>query len=511
MDCQSVYLAVCSMVIIQINFNHGTIHIVIAFRAVFFLIGVLLSIIAIAMLIPLSVELFVYQTSGWKGFALSAFVTGLVGTLLALSNRSEGKTELRVREAFLLTAASWISTSLFAGLPFYWSSLSLHFLDCWFESVSSLTTTGASVLSHLYKVPKGILLWRALLQWLGGTGIIVMAMTILPILRIGGMHLFRSEFSDRSEKILPRVSQIASAILSIYFLFTLTCALLLHLAGMKWFDAICHAMATVSTAGVSTHDLSISSFQSFSIELILMIFMIVGGTTFILFVKLWHRNYKAVWQDSQLRAYFAIIGVASLFISLWLWGNQGMDLISSVRHATFAVISVITSTGYITQDYTTWGSFPLVLFFLLSLVGGCTGSTSGGIKILRFQVLGTVALSHLRQLRRPHGIYLPTYQSQKISENISTSVFTFITLYAFCLIILAGGLSIFGLDFATSISGAASALGNLGPGLSPIIGPSGTFADLDTAPKCLLMFGMLVGRLELLTVLVLFMPSFWRD
>lgn len=471
----------------------------------------LLSIISAAMLIPLSVELFIYRTGGWREFAISAFITGLVGTLLVLSNRSGGKTELRVREAFLLTAASWVSTSLFAALPFFWSSLSLNFIDSWFESVSSLTTTGSTVLAHLDKVPRGILLWRALLQWLGGTGIIVMAMSVFPILRIGGMQLFRNEFSDRSEKILPRVSQIASAILSIYFVFTVTCALFLHLAGMKWFDAICHAMGTVSTGGLSTKDISIGAFHNFYIELILMVFMIIGGTTFILFVKLWHQNYKAVWQDSQLRAYLGIICVTSLLGTFWLMINQNIDFLASLRSSSFAVVSVITSTGYTTEDYSLWGSFPLVLFFLLSLIGGCTGSTTGGIKIFRFQVLFAVALSHMRQLRRPHGIYLPTYQSQKISENISTSVFTFITLYAFCLIVLAGGLSIFGLDFMTSLSGAASALGNLGTGLGPIIGPSEIFVNLGIGPKCVLMFGMVLGRLELLAILLLFMPSFWKD
>jgi trk system potassium uptake protein TrkH len=463
------------------------------------------------MLIPLSMELFIYRTDGWRGFVVSAFLTGLVGTLLVLSNRAQGKTELHLREAFLLTSASWGLISFFAGLPFFWSSLGLDFLDCWFEAVSSLTTTGSTILVNLDKMPKGILLWRALLQWLGGTGIIVMAMSILPVLRIGGMQVFRNEYSDRSEKILPRVSQIASAILSIYFGFTLICSVSLHLAGMKWFDAICHAMSTVSTGGFSTKDLSIGAFHSFAIEMIIMIFMIIGGTSFILFVKLWHRNYKAVWKDSQLRIYLSIIAIASLLGTLWLYLNQKVDFLNSLRQSSFAVISVITSTGYATQDYTTWGPFPIVLFLLLSIVGGCSGSTSGGIKIFRFQVLVAVALSHMRQLRRPHGIYVPIYQSQKITENVSTSVFTFIILYTFCLIVISCGLSISGLDFVASISSAAAAIGNLGPGLTQAIGPLGTFTDLSVASKGILMFGMILGRLELLAILILFMPSFWRD
>ena len=242
-----------------------------------------------------------------------------------------------------------------------------------------------------------------------------------------------------------------------------------------------------------------------------MVFMIIGGTTFILFVKLWHHNFKAVWLDSQLRVYLGIIAMSSLLGALWLNFHQEMNFWSSLRYSSFAVVSVITSTGYATEDYILWGSFPLVLFFLLSIIGGCTGSTSGGIKIFRFQVLIAVALSHMRQLRRPHGIYVPLYQSQKITDNVATSVFTFITLYAFCLILLTGGLSICGLDFISSLSGAASVLGNLGPGLSSHIGPLGSFADLDLGSKGLLMFGMILGRLELLAILILFMPSFWKD
>jgi trk system potassium uptake protein TrkH len=482
------------------------------FRSVFFLIGILLSGIAATMLIPLFVELFIYKTDEWQGFAAAIFICGFVGSALALANRPQGKIVLGMREAFLMTSLSWIASSVFAGLPFYCSDLGFSFVNSCFESVSALTTTGGTIMVNLDTSPKGILLWRALLQWLGGTGIIVMAMTILPTLRIGGMQLFRSEFSDRSEKILPRVSQIASAILVTYVVFTLVCAFLLYFAGMSTFDAICYAMATISTGGLSTHDSSISFFNSPLIEMILIVFMIIGGSTLILYVKLWHGDTKSIQRDSQLRTYLGVIFIVSCVVTAWSYGINENHFIPSLRHSIFTVVSVITSTGFTSSDYNLLGNFPRMLLFILSVVGGCTGSTTGGIKIFRFQVLFALALAHLRQLRRPHGIYLPTYQRQKISESIATSVFTFITLYCLCLVILACGLASFGLDFSTSLSGAAATLGNVGLGLeNGAANLSNSYASLSDGPKIIMMFGMILGRLELLTILVLLIPSFWRD
>lgn len=471
----------------------------------------LLCTIAVGMLIPLGVEFFIYEGAGWRAFALSSFVTGLIGSLLALSNYVPGRLELRVREAFILTSACWLITPLFAGLPFYWSDLSIGFIDACFEGASSLTTTGATTLTNLQNVPKGVLLWRALLQWLGGTGIIVMAMTVLPILRIGGMQLFRSEFSDRSEKILPRVSQIAAAIIWTYVVFTVVCMALLYLAGMNFFDAICHSMATVSTGGLSTHDASVAIFKNPNIHIILIIFMIIGGSPFILFIRMWHGNPRAIFTDSQFRTYLGALLLSSIVLTVWHWSMNGGGVLKGFRESAFMVVSTMTSTGFTLTDYTLWGNFPVLLAFVLGIVGGCTGSTSGGIKIFRFQVLASTARTHLRQLRRPHGVYLSTYQTQKISDAVILSVFTLVTLYGFSLIVIACGLSMFGLDFITCISGAAATLSNLGPGLGDIIGPAGSYASLGSGPKILLMFGMVLGRLELLTIFVLFMPSFWKD
>lgn len=482
-----------------------------AFRSVLYLIGILISVLAATMFIPMGFELFVFKTNGWEEFSFGAFIAGSFGPLLALANYSSEKIELRVREAFLLTTLSWVASSLFAALPIYWSSLELSFVDAWFESVSALTTTGSTVITYLDNAPKGILLWRSLLQWLGGTGIILMALTILPILRIGGMQLFRSEFSDRSEKILPRVSQISSAIMSVYLLFSILCFICLKLAGMDYFDALCHTMATVSTGGLSTHNASIGFYNNFLIEIITMIFMIIGGVTYILYIKLWQGNFKAIYQDSQLRAFLYTMLIAAIAVSLWNWHNSGLGIAESLRDSAFTVVSIMTSTGFATVDYTHWGSFPLFIVFVLSLIGGCTGSTSGGLKVFRLQVLSAVAHAHLKQLRRQHGVYVPIYQNQKITETVAMSVLTFVTLYFLVAIVIVALLTFFNLDIVNAFSAAIAALSNTGPGITKLIGPSGTHAPLPDACKFILMAGMILGRLEILTVFVLFMPSFWRN
>ena len=428
-----------------------------------------------------------------------------------MSNQPDHGIELGVREAFLLTAMLWGVSSLVAALPFYFSPLEINFVDALFESTSALTTTGATILLGLDGMPKSILLWRAMLQWFGGIGIIVMAMIIFPILRIGGMQLFRSEFSDRSEKILPRVSQIATSIFSVYSILTVLCLFFLYMAGMEIFDAVCTAMATLSTGGLTVHDNGIQVFHNWQIEIVLMVFMILGGGTLILYVKVWQKDVKSLVQDPQYRLYLLLILSASLILTLWYVSTNNVTLITALRYSFFSVISVITTTGFFITDYTTWGSFPGMMMLILGMIGGCTGSTSGGIKIFRIHVFFSFAFSQLRQLRRVHGVYIPTFNGQKISDSIALSVFIFIMLYIFCVLTLSLVLTLFDLDFTTAFSGALSAISNLGVGLGKIIGPSGSFSPLGTGPKLSLMVGMILGRLELLTILVLFLPSFWWD
>jgi trk system potassium uptake protein TrkH len=481
-----------------------------SFRAILFITGILLSGLAGTMVIPLFIDAFIYQTGDWFPFMVSGCITGFFGSTIALANKPDGKIQLGTREAFITTTLIWVSMSICAGLPFYCSKLNISFVDACFEAVSALTTTGSTVLTKLDTMPKGILLWRSILQWLGGVGIIVMAMTIFPALRIGGMQLFHSEFSDRSEKILPRVSQIATAILTTYICFTLICFLMLILAGMSTFDGICHAMTAISTGGMSTKDASIAAFNSPLIEGILCFFMFIGGSALILYVRLWNGDWKTV-RDSQLRVYAYLTISTIVLLTLWYYCTQNQSFLSALRYCSFASISIITSTGYSLCDYSMWGSFASLLFFMLSFCGGCTGSTTGGIKIFRFQVLYQLAKSHLHQLRRPYGVYVPMYQNHKITETVAFSVFTFLILYCLSMVFIASALSAMGLDFVSSISGASASLGNVGPGLGAVIGPHGNFAAINTGSKTIMMFGMILGRLELLTVLVLFMPSFWRD
>lgn len=481
----------------------------IALQPIFFTIGFFLTALSGMMIIP-TVTDWVQGDYNWQSFAISALITGFIGLLMTFSSRPSGPTTLTIRETFILTAATWLVVSLFAAFPFILTNTTGSHTDSFFEAISGLTTTGATVIRGLDFTSPGILLWRALLQWFGGIGIIVMAFTVMPLLKIGGMQLFRSEFSDRSEKVMPRVSQIASAIVLTYLFLTMLCTGLLYGAGMSFLEAVCHGFTTMATGGFSTSDASIAYFNSPVIECIIMVFMFISATTLILFVKMLQGRPRAVWNDSQARLFIKVILACITIMTLWRFSQQ-TPAIQALRESAFNIISIITTTGYTTADYTFWGTFPLMFFFILMMIGGCTGSTSGSIKILRYQIMFAVAKSHIYQIRRPHGIFPPTYDGKPIPDTISISVFTFFALYIVSFGLLVMGLGLYNLDLSTSLSAAASALNNIGPGFGPIIGPSGTFTSLPDGAKWMLMAGMLLGRLEYITFLILFVPSFWRD
>lgn len=481
----------------------------ITYRPILFIVGILLSILAVAMVVPALLD-FIMGDINWVYFALACGTTGFFGVLLTLAYRSSEREELGVRETFLLTVACWVSLAVFASLPFIFSEAAGTTTDALFEAVSGLTTTGASVFTGLDQMSAGHLLWRALLQWLGGIGIVVMALTILPTLQIGGMQLFQSEFSDRSEKMLPRVSQIASAILSAYLLLSISCALLYWMAGMSPFEAICNMMTTVSTAGFSTGDASFQTFNNPMLELIAMVFMLIGGCTLILFIRLLHGEGKYFFGDSQIRSFFAIISIAIVVVVSWLWYSETYTFIEALRYGTFNVISILTTTGFSSADYSQWGSFGVVFLFFLMFVGGCTGSTSGGMKVFRFQILYEAAKVQIAQLRHPHGVFIPSYNGKPVNEKAFLSVLAFFALYILCYGALAIGLALCELDWLTSVSGSAAIMGNVGPALGEAIGPAGNFSSLPDGAKWMMMLGMLVGRLELLTIIILFTPGFWR-
>ena len=478
-------------------------------RPVLFVLGILLATLAGAMLVPAIVDA-AHRGPDWSVFLLSSGVTLFVGIGLFLANRTARASVLSLRQAFLLTTLTWLVLAAFASLPFMLSQLQLNFTDAFFETVSGITTTGSTIIADLDAASPGLLLWRALLQWMGGIGIIAMAVAILPILQVGGMPIFRMESSDKSEKIKPRIQQIAGSIVKVYLTLTFACAAVLLMLGMPLFDAVCHAMTTLATGGFSTEDASVGYYRNAGVEWALALFMFLGGTTFVAMAQVAQGAPRAVLADSQFRWYCTYIVGFAVVLTIWQVATAGEDLHEALRSSVFNVVSIATTTGLVSEDYMLWGPLPVAVFFFITFIGGCTGSTAGGIKVFRFCILGSVAGKQLRQLVHPHAVALPSFNRRPISDDIVRSVLGFFCFYGMSFAFLTLALAACGLDIVTSISSAAQALGNVGPGLGSIVGPAGTFAPLPPTAKWLLSAGMLLGRLELLTVLVLFTPRFWR-
>ena len=467
-----------------------------------------MSTLALAMLIPAAVDAAVGNPD-WQVFTASAAVTLFIGVSLILTNRARGRA-LSVRQAFVLTTVAWIVIPAFAALPFMFSDLDRTYTDAFFEAMSGITTTGSTVIFGLDYAPPGIKLWRALLQWLGGIGIIVMAVAVLPMLQVGGMQLFRMESSDRSEKVMPRATEIASGIGLVYLILSIVCAGAYWIAGMTGFEAIAHAMTTIATGGFSTSDDSIGFFGSPYIEWIAIVFMILGGMPFVLYFKALKGDPMALLKDSQVRWFLSIIIVAVATLSFGRWLSQGVHPLEALRYTAFNAVSIMTGTGYATADFAAWGHFAVPAFFFLMFIGGCAGSTTCGVKIFRFQVLYATARTQARRMVQPHGVFIAYYDGKPIPDTVAESVMSFFFMFMLCFGLLALGLGMVGLDFLTAVSGAATAIANVGPGLGDTIGPYGNFASLPDEAKWLLSAGMLLGRLELFTVLVLFAPWFWR-
>jgi trk system potassium uptake protein TrkH len=478
-------------------------------KTVFFIIGTLLIILGLFMLVPYGVQIFYKEDS--HSFLSSAFITIFIGVMFVLINLQE-EYHLNLKQTFLFSAFSWIAVALFGSIPFILSDLDFSFSDSFFESMSGITTTGSSVITDLEKSPKSILLWRAIMQWLGGVGIIVMAITVLPLLKVGGMHLFKIESSDRPEKILPRTTQVALIIISTYLILTLFCAFFYKIFGMNIFDSIAHAMTTIATGGFSTHNESIGYFKNSNIEMIATIFIILGSIPFISYLKFIKGNKKIFFQDIQIKGlvYLFIFSTLVMFLYL-LFNNSSNLLIEKIRISSFNVISILSGTGYVTNDFSLWGKFPLIFFLFLMFIGGCAGSTACGIKIFRFQLLFLFINNQIKKLIYPNSIFILKYNNQKITDNYMNSVIVFVFAYLFIFILMSMLLSITGLDFLSAISGAATSISNVGPGLGDVIGPNGNFKSIPEVSKWILSFGMLLGRLELFAVLILFFPSFWRN
>ncbi len=478
-------------------------------KTVFFLIGILLMVLGASMLAPYALQIFFDE--GSHSFVSASFITIFIGVLFILANL-EREFRLNLRQTFLFSSLAWMMVAVFGSLPFLLSTQDFSFSEAFFESMSGITTTGATIISDLDNSPKSILLWRAIMQWLGGIGIVVMAITILPLLKVGGMQLFKMEGPESTEKILPRTIEVATIIISIYIVLTFLCGLFYWLFGMTVFDSISHSMTTIATGGFSTHNDSIGFFKSSNIEIVASVFIILGSIPFISYLKFAQGNKSIFFKDVQIKGllYLLIISITVMFFYLLLI-NYESGLLEKIRIASFNVISILSGTGYVTDDFGLWGKFSLIFFLLLMFIGGCAGSTACGIKIFRLQMLLIFLINQIKKLISPNAVIITKYNNQKISDSFINSVIIFIFTFLFIFLIIAMLLSISGLDFITSISGAASAISNVGPGLGDIIGPNGNYKDVPDLSKWILSFGMLLGRLELFAVLVLFFPSFWRN
>ena len=478
-------------------------------KTVFFLIGILLIVLGTSMLAPYMLQ--VIFKEGSHSFISASFVTIFIGVLFILANL-EREFKLNLRQTFLFSSLAWLMIASFGSLPFLLSTQNFSLSDAFFESMSGITTTGATIISDLDNSPKSILLWRAIMQWLGGIGIVVMAITILPLLKVGGMQLFKMEGPDSTEKILPRTIEVATIIISTYIVLTLLCGFFYWVFGMSIFDSISHSMTTIATGGFSTHNDSIGFFKNSNIEIVASIFIILGSIPFISYLKFAQGNRKIFFQDVQIKGliYILLLAIVIMFFYL-IFINYESSLFDKIRISSFNVISILSGTGYVTDDFGLWGKFSLIFFLLLMFIGGCAGSTACGIKIFRLQMLLIFLKNQIKRLISPNSVIITKYNNQKISDNFINSVIIFIFTFLFIFLIIAMLLSISGLDFITSISGAASSISNVGPGLGDIIGPNGNYKDIPDISKWILSFGMLLGRLELFAVLVLFFPSFWRN
>ena len=479
------------------------------FRPAFCVAGFLLCALGLLMLLAGGVETASGGTDA-NAFYFSAFLTLFSGACLAFTNRFK-EVRLSIRQGFLVTSLSWLLIALFAALPFRLCELSLSYSDSIFEATSGLTTTGATIITNLSEASPGLLIWRALLQWIGGIGIIVTALAVLPMLNIGGMQLFRTESSDTSEKILPRSAQFAGILTAFYGGFTILCASGYWFAGMTFFDSVAHAMTTVATGGFSTSDMSFGYWRNPAIDCVAILFMILGALPFILYLRLVGGDVRLLLRDTQLRWFVAVLGGAIVLMWAHLYLSFNTDFWHALQLAAFNVTSVMTGTGYANSDYGRWSHFATGLFFFLMFVGGCAGSTACGMKIFRLAVICKSVLLQARRILHPHIVATPLYNGRPIQESVIASVMHFFFFYLLLFIGAACVLSLMGLAPMTALSAAASAIANVGPGLGTEIGPAGNFAFLPDAAKYLLASLMLVGRLEVFTILVLLTPTFWRQ
>lgn len=477
-------------------------------KIIFNIIGFLLMLNGLFMMLSIPFSLY-YGDNDVIVLLLCGFGTSLIGGLIVLLTRKHEK-YLRKREGYIVVSSGWIVMSLFGAIPFVIHGAIPSYTDAFFETISGFTTTGASILNNIEELPHGLLFWRSITQWLGGMGIIVLSIAILPILGIGGMQLFVAEVpGPTKDKIHPRVKETAKRLWGIYLLFTVVETGLLLIGGMNLFDAINHSFTTMATGGFSTKQASIAAYDSPFIHYVMIVFMFLAGTNFTLHYYLLHRNFKPLKENDEFRFYLKIILVITVIVVAGLMLSSYTDFENGFRDGLFQVVSIVTTTGYVTADYELWGPFFTVLFVILLFTGGSAGSTGGGIKMVRHLLLIKNSIAELKRLIHPRAVIPVRFNKNAVSSDIISNVLAFFLFYIFIFVIGTLIMSLIGLDFETALGATATSIGNVGPGIGAV-GPSLNFADVPDIGKWVLSFLMLLGRLELFTVLLIFSPAFWQ-
>jgi len=474
-----------------------------------FVVGIMLIVLTAFMLPPMFTDLAAGHDD-WQIFSGSAFVTGFLGLMLILVTRGSWSGAMSIKEGFLLTVVSWLVLPTVAAIPFVFLEGTISLADSWFEAVSGLTTTGSTVIVGLDDMPPGILLWRSILQWIGGIGFVAMALIMLPFLRVGGMQLFQTESSDRSEKFVPRAGELMGLITVAYLALTVACGVAYYAAGMSGFDALNHAMTTMSTGGYSTHDLSLAYYPEPSVHWTATAFMFAGSLPLVLYARCVKTRSLAVWRDEQVVGFAKLTLFVILVLTAWYMANTGEQLLDSLRIVSLNAISVMSTTGYALGDYTLWAAGASGFFFLLMFLNGCTGSTNGGLKMFRVQIMLIITRNYIQRLMSPNRVAVSSYNGKQITSDIATAVLAFVSVMFATLMLLTVALSFYDIDFVTALSSVATAITNVGPGLGPTVGPAGNFATLPEGAKVILAFAMILGRLEYFAVLVVLSREFWR-
>lgn len=475
-------------------------------QPVLMICGYFITVLGIAMLLPAAIDIY-YSGVNWSIFISSSIVAIFIGFSLFLANRGKIK-EITIQQAYLLTVLSWVSVALLAALPFIFYGTSVP--DAIFEAASGISTTGASIYADVEKLPRAILFWRALLSGMGGVGIVIFAIAMLPFLGIGGMQIFQRENSDVNEKFMPKISYIAKRIIAVYLILMVACIAMLKMAGMGWFDAICHTLTTISTGGFSTKNASIGYFNSSSIEWIVTLFMFLGAIPLTLYHSLLATKDIHSLRSNQVSAFVKVLAIYITIMTIWLVYQGVYEPYDALRYSAFNIVAVVTSTGYNSANWLNWGAFAATAFVIFALTGGCTGSTSGGVKIFRWQVVAAQLKRAFITTTEPNRLLPLKIGGSMISHSVASSIFVFFIAYAFSVVIISLLVALSGVDFATAFSATIACITNSGPGNTQLIGPAGNYGSLADTVKILLSFTMILGRLEVLTVLVIFTKSFWR-